>query len=509
MAEKPYRIIERRRIYGGMQTSGFTQAAIASDKRKQLPFYDKDAPALLTSNDRRKVMTIGRWLFQNCSPVRGALNEISSLAAATVIPQFDGADKTWGEQAESYLYESGRFLDIRGWGFDEATFNRLLILAVLRDGDQFILLTEDGFGEPKIQVIPAHRIGSRGQTEVLSGPFKGYAITDGVIQDNYGRSVGYRVLGDDEKTDKDYSSNDLFPAFDPDYADQVRGFSALGASIIDWQDLAEARRFELMAQKKIASVAIIESNESGEAPLPNLVGAGTPIQGDDSTDVTPIYGEEMLGGETRYFRAGSGSKWEIPSGDRPTLNAREFSDATAREAIHGIGWSWDFSLNPTKMGGGPARIIVAKVNRKLRHVRERILAPVRRRIDGWRIAKAINNGWLPPNPEWFKWSYQFDADLTADEKYSSDVAVQEMKAGFVTLSDICAKRGSYYDDVMNRRESEAEDLLVRAKRISEKHSIPLQQAIVLIRDTTSYTTLTNASAVAADPALEQPGASTF
>jgi hypothetical protein len=493
MAAKPAKFVKRGSLYVP-SSSGFTRAAVASEQRKTIRDYALDASALLTAYDRKRVMSIGRYLFNNNSVVRGCINEMAQLASAVVIPQFEGEDREWGKQAEDYLYESGKFLDLRGWPYDETTFNRLLVLSVVRDGDQFILLTEDGFGEPKIQVIPAHRIGTRDYSDTIKGgEFAGRRIQDGVIQDDYGRAIGYRVLGDTAEEDRDYSSNDLFPAFDPDYSDQVRGFSALGSSVIDWQDLAETRRFELMAQKLIASIAVVESNEEGEAPMASLAGGGVAISDETDEDNVPVYGQEMLGGEVRYFRSGSGSKIEIPSGDRPTANQREFADAVAREALHGIGWSWDFGLNPTKMSGGPARIIVSKVNKKLRHIRDKILSPVRRRIDGWRIAKAIKNGRLPTSDEWFRWGYQFDAELTADEKYSSDVAMQEFRAGFISKRDVMAKRGLYYDDVMATKQAEVDDLLVRAAAIAKRHDIPMPVAITLLQDNASYSTVTNAT----------------
>lgn len=499
MAAKPAKFVKRGSLYVP-SSSGFTKAAVQSEQRKTIRDYAVDAASLLTPYDRKRVMSIGRYLFNNNSVVRGCINEMASLASAVVIPQFEGQDREWGKLAEDYLYESGKFLDLRGWPYDENSFNRILVLSVIRDGDQFVLLTEDGFGEPKIQVIPAHRIGTRDfNHEIKEGEFAGYRIQDGVILDEYGRAVGYRVLGDEAKDDRDYSSNDLFPAFDPEYADQVRGFSALGSSVIDWQDLAETRRFELMAQKLIASIAVVESNEEGEAQMASLAGGGVAISDATDEDNVPVYGQEMLGGEIRHFRAGSGSKIEIPTGDRPTLNQREFADAVAREALHGIGWSWDFGLNPTKMSGGPARIIVSKVNKKLRHLRDKILTPVRRRVDGWRIAKAIKNGRLPASNDWFRWGYQFDAELTADEKYSSDVAMQEFRAGFVSKRDVMAKRGLYYDDVMATKQAEVEDLLVRADEISRKHDIPKSVAITLLQDNASYSTVTNA-APETDPA---------
>jgi hypothetical protein len=462
MAQRPYKFVRRGLLYVP-SVSGFTKGARASQQREQTPNYSIDSGGLLNATDRTRLMAIGRDLAHNCSPVRGTLNEIAKLAAAVVIPQFEGADRAWGEAAELYLYDSGKFLDVRGWPFDTDAFNRILVLSVLRDGEEFVLLTEDENGDPKIQVIPAHRVGSRTEKEVKKGVFAGYRIQDGVILDEYGRAIGYRVLGDTASEDRDYSSDDLFPIFDPDFADQSRGFSALGASVIDWQDYQETRRFELMAQKKLASVAVLESNELGEMPPSNTVGIpGIGIADDGSDERPAIFGEEMLGGETRYFRAGSGSKWEIPPSDRPSANQQAFSADIVRQAIHGIGWSSDFSLDPTKAGGASMRTVIEKCNRQLDHLRERILSPVRKRIDAWRIAKAIKNGRLAPNEDWWRWSYQFAARLTADEKYSSDVDLQEMHAGVSSFQKVCAKRGDWWQEVIDQKIAEERYIQQRA-----------------------------------------------
>jgi hypothetical protein len=72
-----------------------------------------------------------------------------------------------------------------------------------------------------------------------------------------------------------------------------------------------------------------------------------------------------------------------------------------------------------------------------------------RRIDGWRISKAVMNGWLPANDEWFKWEYQGPARITADRKYDSVVRINELNRGITTFQQTCAELGLYWQEVID------------------------------------------------------------
>ena len=83
MAAKPAKFVKRGSLYVPY-SSGFTKAAEYSQQRKQVYDYTVDSRALLTPYDRKKVMSIGRYLFNNNSVVRGCINEMASLASAVV-----------------------------------------------------------------------------------------------------------------------------------------------------------------------------------------------------------------------------------------------------------------------------------------------------------------------------------------------------------------------------------------------------------------------------------------
>jgi capsid protein len=449
-------------------------------------------------------VTIGRWLYHNSPELRGAVREMADLAASSYIPQFYGSDKVWGNKAEEWLYEHDKICDVRGWPYNMATYRRNLVLAVLRDCDLGTLLTETPEGYPLIQPLGAHRIGSgSGSERVAGGEFDGANIYDGVITDDYGRTIGYRIC--DPATgapDRDISANDMFLSFLPEYVDQGRGISELAAAFFDFQDTRESRTFNLLAGKIAASIALVEKNETGEADSAKAIVSGGEYDADDNTKST-IHQETVDGGMIRYFKAGTGSSIESFSYDRPGANSQEFEDRVIRAAFAGMGWSYDFSLNPTKAGGAQMRIVIDKINRRLKSIQDLVLLPAMRRIDGWRISKAIKLGLLAPSKEWYMWDYQGPSRLTADAKYESDVDLQELGAGVGTLASAAARRGTYWEDVRGQQDKEVTDLLTRATIQAKKFGISLEQAITLYRQVGNYSTITNSTPEPADAKLSE------
>ena len=437
-------IYEGNRLYQAAQTSQY------ADRRK-VPFLDHDTPRNINAYGRRMLASIGRFLYANAPIVTGAVDEIARLAAANYTAQFYGADRQWGQDAESWLYENDRYVDVRGWPYTFQTYVENLVRMCILDGDMFTLLTEDEEGNGRIQTILASRIGSRAdQSEVSGGPYSGMAMRDGVISDDYGRAVAYQILGATEDKDLIVSADSLFPSFIPKFPDQERGISSLGAALFDFQDASESRRLELLAQKLGASYGMVIENEEGSADSgKSLLEAAATFN--DSGEITTAYTEKVDGVNVHYFKAGTSSAIKPVTNDRPSANQQAFEDKVIRGALHGMGWSFDFSLDPTKAGGAQMRIVVSKINRSLRHYRNCILEPTCRRVTGYRIAKAIQNGFIPPSEEWFKWSFQGAADLTADEKYSSDVSIQELRAGLTDEQKEIGKRGEWWQDVVERK----------------------------------------------------------
>lgn len=431
------------------------QAATQTPERKNIPLLDNDTNRNISTLGHRTMMSVGRWIVANFPQVRGSLKEQATFAVSTFIAQYYGDDLQFKDQAENWLYEHDKICDVRGWPFNMRSFLLNLIRAVRRDGDAGVLLVDiDGY--PFLQMIPAHRIGSRFEEAIVeAGPYKGMRISQGVILNDYGRAVAYRVFLSNLNSWTEYvdiPATDMMLVFQPEYCDQVRGISEVGYLGLDCLDVAEFKRAELLSQVINAGFAFQEFNEDGE-PAPGSDLGPLVIPGTDAVTAgtpTGLYTEVIDRGVARYFRAKSGGRLEQVKNDRPTANQQNFLKDTLRADLHGMGWSYDFSMDPSGVGGAPFRVIVEKINLNLHDIRESIVIPTRRRIDGWRISKGINRGELKEVSDWWKWEYQVPADITADRKYDSDVDIAEMRAAIKSPQQAIGNRGQYFEDVQDQ-----------------------------------------------------------
>lgn len=505
MASKPFRINDRRSSSG--YRNDLIESATQTTDRKNVPMLDYDVHRTITSYGRRVLMSLGRHMFWRFPALQGSILEQANLAVGTFLPQYTGRNKAWGEQAEAALKEWHKIMDVAGYPYDYDSFVQGKVINPIVDGEDFTLLTETADGYPMVQSIPAHRVGNRnfvnstaqvrfsGNEMLIDGvvvdanrPYLAdgnisfeAAIVDGVIVDSYGRALAYRVYSDSvsDQSYQDISARNLFPAFCPMVAGQVRGFSLLASSLFDWQDLQEWGRFEMLAQKVFSSQTIIETNESGEADTAKNIIQQAAINNDDGTKAS-LDVEKLDGGTVRYFKANSGSKLESFNYDRPGASSQNFIKNKLRDAFKGTEWDVFFSLDPQAVGGAPMRVIVEKINAVLEK-RRKLVKKSCLRVDGYAIAKLMKLGVLPWDDDWYMWDYQGPGDVTADKKYDSDVALQEMSQGISTRKLECARRGLYMEDVDAQREREADSDLERAQRLAVKYKITIQEALVILR----------------------------
>lgn len=445
MATSPVRFFD---AFGRLMPTRISQAAIGSQQRRARTGFDRDSANLYSGTDRLLLMSMGRWLYANNSLVAGSVDDQAAIISGELTPQFAGEDSAWGTLAEQWLEDHDRLCDVRGDLYPMQTLQRLWMLHIIRDGDVGVIFTEGAGGYPLLQTIPSHRIKGDGKVGPDS-PWEGRRLVDGVIVNDVGRPLAYRVYEDGLAKYQDISAVDMKVRFLPRYADQVRGFSALGCAMVDFQDVDEVRRFELIAQKLAASIVLAETNETGLAPdtAENLLG-------EDSTETNAdanIAMHTMQGGEIRYFRSGTGGKLDALKADRPTPAQQQFADSIIRQAMAGMGWSADYFLDPSKVGGASMRVVVERINRHVGMMRSQCLFPLARSVDAWRLAKAMKEEMLPWSDDWFRWRYQGAANITADAKYSAQVSEIRMERGLSSPQIEADQIGNDWEHVMDQK----------------------------------------------------------
>jgi hypothetical protein len=465
--------------WSGAVNNALFQTATQTQDRKSVSALDYDVHRTVTNMGRRTMMTLGRKTYVDHRSIGRAIEEMADLASAVFLPQYYGENTAWGERAEMWLENHDRVCDVAGPPYNMRLYRRLLLTSLVYDGDMLTVLVKTPDGFPMLQCVPGHRIGNAYDLNyVQGGEYDGARIIDGVIVDGVNRALAYRVNTGENPYDYtqfvDIPARDAFLSFIPLFRGQVRGFSELGMVAFEAQDVRETDRNQRLQSKLAAGIGLLERNELGEAPPPG--DTGTPIVTAGTS--TALSTEQFSDGiEVRYFRSSDPNAGiEMLKNDNPSLNQREYRGDVLRDIFAGIGNSKDFALDSTKIGGAPLRVLIERINRSIQSARDLVLTPACMRFDGFRVSCAIQTGSLPEDKDWWKWTYQTGAELTADKKYDAEVDAMEEARGYIPRARVTAKRGAYIEDVDKAIERDADNKWTRAKALATKFNIPIEAA---------------------------------
>lgn len=470
--------IDARLLNAASQTTG----------RTYIPVRTEGIKTAVDLTDWRAVLSLSRRLWANNGIVKGATVQKAMHAIGRAWnPVFRGADQDWGKVATEWLRLWYGTCNVRGENHDFKTTLYLSSIAIDRDGDQGLLLTTSEEGDwPMLQTIPAHRIGqrSKSETRVEFGPYAGLEISHGVITNRQGRPVAYRVLGEGEEDDRDVSARDLVFSYDPEWADQLRGFPIFSHALNDLRDADQSQYWEQLNQLASSSRTIIEHNESGQADVND---PGMILGGSGADSQTSI--ERLEGGTITYFKAGTGSKLEQFVNMRPGADWDSFQDRLARKALLGIGWPYSLCWKPDGQNGTQERAEIEKARTTILD-RQELLRPMAQRIVGYAISKAINEGILPgyrgADPAGFlNWDFTLPPRFSIDLGRDGAARREDYKLGFKNLADVVAEQGEVLEQHMDARERETIDLVERARRVATRTGIDLGIALSLMQQRTA------------------------
>lgn len=438
--------------YGG--SGPLYRSAVQTNNRRRVSDLNSDAPKIIPAKDRRELVTLSRHLFANFPVVQGVVEEMGDFAGALSM-RFKGDDQEWNDTARDWLEINDDVVSVTGGSMDLLRY--LTVIAVLIDGDMGYILTESAGGMPMIQPIPGHRIGNRGdERQIKGGRYDGASVRDGVIVNALGRPVAYKVLGNEPSEDRIYSGRDFHLCKLPNRVDQLRGVPLLSSGINDWQDVKLTKEFELQAQKLGAYQGLIMETEDGNAPVDlakQLTRSAEPTVSGGAETTTPEVYNYTMGGDgamIRFFKAGKGGIKAFQNA-RPSQDSVNFWKLVVREALCGIGYSYDFAVDPSGVSGAAERVVVSRINRYISKLSRFVVKPLQNRIDGYRIAKAINTDRIPHNEDWFRRAYAGGQELTADAKHQSDTDLQNIAAGLDSESHAIARHGRNWKEVIREK----------------------------------------------------------
>lgn len=474
---------------GSKQAGGLYQdSKIRQTPRLWKPSYYvvSSTPDAVTQYDRIDQVKMARVAFSKMPDLGGAIIQKNQwvVSAGAFCPVYTGTDTQWGEKAEKWLIETFYpMCSTMGPNYNFQTLLYLSSIALDVDGDTGLLLTSATTGFPQVGLIPSHRIGQRNQFETIvkGGSYDGYKIQDGVITNSNGRPIAYRILGEkiDGSQDVDISANDLQLLFEPEWSDQQRGISRIARSIADWEDQNDINDFLLRQVKLASSIGLKHKTEDGTG---NGSGFDVGVEEDVGTLKSGVQVTPINGGEIYFMKAAVGEDIETLKNENPSPNTEAFIARIQKRAMYSIGWQQEL-LDPSKIGGASVRLI-QDLTRKSISSRQSTIEKRAKLIVNYAIAKAIKLGYLPPNKEWFKWSFTKGAMLSCDFLNENKADIENLKIGSTTLANICSKNGNDWMAIRNQSQREVEDLITRAMAISTKTGRPYEECLVLLQQNT-------------------------
>lgn len=440
------------------------------------PNLNQDIATLLSRVKHQALLSDARYIASTFPIVQGGVQQKSQyVTQAGFAPVFHGKNKAWGRIAREALMQAHRVVDVRGplfhWNKNWQIGCTLLDI----DGGFYVLRGKTETGYPQLQFLEAHRVGCRfglAESEVTAGPYKGLRILNGHIYNRQGREVAFRVLGATPEQDRDISALDMHHVAVPRWFSDGRPFPTIAYSILDWYDAKEARGFQRTKQKVNSALTLIETNETGKAPLDPwgnaLDAAQRARQAATGTAAAPLAPTlRMLGGGLiRYLKAGAGS---IQShGDNTPGNGwLQFDERIVAGAFVGIDWRAEM-LNLASPGGGAlTRGFADQINTSI-FARWGDLTPHIYADEMYLLRCLIDRGDVPDDEEWWKWGYVPPADFVVDGGRANKADLDNVRTGTDTIPAIVGRFGRVVEDVLR----EQADYLKLKEEIEKEHDLP-------------------------------------
>jgi capsid protein len=402
-------------------------APVAQDQRRDL-----------SPRDRVEMMRRTRWGDRNSGMVRQILGDLTQYTIGDGIrPQSHCKNAKLYEQ---YFYDWSRKCDITNrFSFWQA--QSILLRSSARDGDSFALKARNASGQPKLQLIEAHRVGNPVPPEKeISGAH------DGMIFGSYGELTGFVVYRSDG-TSRIVPANAMMQIVDMEYASGARGVPILAASWNDIQDEMELLNLEKQGAKASADISLVINKAGGQIDdnMATELGAYAPSNGLGNLAT-------QMGGKILALDVGE-SVTSLQS-NRPSPTFVGFLKAIQQDISRGI-LPYSFVTDSSGNTGPGLRLDIAKSDRTFSKWQNLIIEQLCVPTWGYIIGDAIANGDLPDDPEWNKVSWTTPKRVTVDAGREAANDRADMELGLISMSELYAQRGLDFRSEMAKR---AEDM---------------------------------------------------
>ena len=432
------------------------------------PTRAEDIDRLITPTDLRVLRSLSSRLFTNLGICRDAILQKATYSIGQAwIPAYVGeSDFSDGKQIATYMRKVWfPNCNVKGGVFGWQKTLELTSIAVDRDGDCFWLKIIGSDNFPRLQVVPAHRVGNGGDSgTVSSGPYKGLKISDGVIAYKSGRPAAYRVLtGERGETWEDVAAENVIHIFNPDFSEQYRGQPAFTHAIEDMISMVASTSDERLRQMIVSRMHLTIYNETGgpdlDDPMVSMVDSGITGQSNFLAQSAP--------GGIVYMTAGAGEKIEQVKHESPGDMWENFQNRMTRTSLASV---WPYALVWQSTGQGTAERGEILKGRKYVTERQKMLTMPALQAFSWAYSVFQQNNRVPLLDHPLSWRFSIPPRLSVDDGRESKMEVEEWRAGLRNTDEITEARGITEEDFSRKRAWSIANRKIIARQVSEEAS---------------------------------------
>ena len=406
----------------------------------------------LTPQKRSEMLKKLRWGERNSGMVRQIVGDLVLYTVGDGFrAQAHTADAAWNATAEQYFRDWGRRCDITGrFSFDDVL--RIAERRWVLDGDFFLAKVRNGAGAAKLQGIEAHRVGDPD----ANVPER---MHDGILFGAYGEIVGYNVYRSDGSS-RVIFANSMMQVYDPEFISGARGLPLLQHSLNDIQDEMEIIALEKSAVKDAGEITRVLKRAGGEFG-PDL--ASELASNQQASDALGV----GLGG--KFLALEPGEDLVSFQSNRPSPTFNGFLEAIQRDIARGI-LPYEFTNDPSKIGGAVVRLVVAKMDRVASRHQQILIDQICNPSWGYVIGDAIAKGELPSIDGWEKVSWTTPKRVTVDAGREAANDRADIEMGLMSMSELYSQRGMDFREEMEKRAAD----MAFIRDLAARNGIPFE-----------------------------------
>ena len=416
--------------YGDWQSIGVTRA-----RRAAYGAEPRDLRRDLTPYDRLTMVRKCRWAERNSGLFKQILADMCLYTVGDGIkPQSHASTPEMQQRYEAYFAEKAKRIDITNrFSFYQA--QSILLRGMIRDGDSFAAKVRNGAGEPKIQLMEAHRVGDPLEGKVPEG------MHDGLIFGPYGEYLAVNVYRSDGSS-RQILAQSMMMVVDQEYASGARGVPLLQHSINSIQDEMEILALEKQAVKDNGDITRIIKKQGGV------------LDGDMSAELGAVSGASYsnlantMGG--KLITLEPGESMDSFQSNRPNATFTGFLAALERDIAMGV-LPYEFVSDPSKIGGASVRLITAKAARVFGKYQTIIIDQFCVPTWGYIIGQGIAAGELPDDEGWNRVSWTTPKSVTVDAGRDAASDRADLEQGRNSFSEDFGARGLEFRNEMTKR----------------------------------------------------------